>query len=207
MIPKIIHCCWFGDTEKTSLHKMCFNSWKKICPDYEIIEWNQTNYDVDKFKFSREAYAQKKYGFVVDPIRLDIIYQFGGIYLDYDVQLIQSLDDFLNYDAFFSFQKSTVEKSRIDIALGLGFGAIKHAKVISDYLQLYENIDFDKIPSPSREYGILDKYGLEYKDKCQLISNNIGILNSNIMCPLSWKDRKLHIKHDTHGIHWFTKMW
>lgn len=207
MIPKIIHCCWFGEKKKKPLHKMCIRSWMKICPDYEIIEWNESNYDINKFKFSKEAYEQEKYGFVVDPIRLDIIYQFGGIYLDYDVQLIQSLNDFLKYDAFFSFQKNYAKNAKIDIALGLGFGAIKKSNIILNYLQLYNDISFNMIASPDREHGILEKYGLKYEDNTQILDNNICVLNSDVMCPISWKDKKINIKHDTHSIHWFTKNW
>jgi mannosyltransferase OCH1-like enzyme len=83
-IPKTIHYCWFGGN-KTTLANRCIDSWRKTCPEYKIIEWNEHNYDLDSNRFAKEAYDKKKYGFVVDPVRLDIIYRYGGIYLDCDV--------------------------------------------------------------------------------------------------------------------------
>ena len=101
-IPKTIHYCWFGGN-KTTLANRCIDSWRRTCPEYNIMEWNEHNYDLDSNRFAKEAYAKKKYGFVVDPVRLDIVYRYGGIYLDCDVELIKPLDDFLKYDAFFAF--------------------------------------------------------------------------------------------------------
>ena len=96
MIPKKIHYCWFGGAPKSKLAKKCIKSWKRKCPDYEIIEWNESNYDVTKIPFMKEAYDAKKWGFVPDYARLDIIYNNGGIYLDTDVEIVKSLDDLLS---------------------------------------------------------------------------------------------------------------
>ena len=103
MIPKIIHYCWFGGKPFPSAVQKCIDSWKKYLPDYEIREWNETNYDLDKCKFAKEAYDQKKWAFVTDFVRLDVVYQYGGIYFDTDVEVIKSFDDLLNNKAFLGF--------------------------------------------------------------------------------------------------------
>ena len=97
-IPKKIHYCWFGRNEIPEKTLRCIESWKKYCPDYEIIQWNEDNYDINKIPYMKDAYKEKKWAFVSDYARLDVIYQYGGIYLDTDVELVNSLDDLLEYD-------------------------------------------------------------------------------------------------------------
>ena len=100
MIPKKIHYCWFGGNPLPELAIRCIESWKKYCPDYEIIRWDESNYDVTKNKYMYQAYENKRWGFVPDYARLDIIYNYGGIYLDTDVELLNSLDDLLDQKCF-----------------------------------------------------------------------------------------------------------
>ena len=107
-------------------------SWHKYCPDYEIVEWNESNYDVTKNAYMYEAYQCKKWGFVPDYARLDIIYNHGGIYMDTDVELVQNLDDLLYQDAYFGFEREGA------IALGLGFGAVKGSEIIKRLRDDYE---------------------------------------------------------------------
>ena len=102
MIPKIIHYCWFGGNPKPQILLNCIESWKKFCPDYEIIEWNESNFDVNFCAYSTRAYEAKKWAFVSDIARIKIIYDYGGIYLDTDVLLKNSLDNLLLYDAWFA---------------------------------------------------------------------------------------------------------
>ena len=106
MIPKKIHYCWFGTKEKDKLIKKCIKSWKKKLPDYEIIEWNQNNFDLTQNQFALQAYREKKYAFVTDYVRLWALYNFGGIYLDSDVEVVKSLDKFLEYPAFGGFSST-----------------------------------------------------------------------------------------------------
>ena len=117
MIPKKIHYCWIGGNPLPELAIKCIESWKKYCPDYEIIEWNEKNYDFRKNQFMREAYDEKKWGFVPDYARLDIIYEHGGIYLDTDVEIIKPLDSLLKEQGFAGMEQPGI------VALGLGFGA------------------------------------------------------------------------------------
>ena len=96
MIPKIIHYCWFGGKEKQEAVKNCIKTWKEKLPEYELKEWNETNYDINKFKYSKQAYENKIWGFVADPIRIDVLYKYGGIYLDTDIEVYKPFDDLLN---------------------------------------------------------------------------------------------------------------
>ena len=119
MIPKKIHYCWFGGNPLPELAIKCLESWKKYCPDYEIIEWNETNFNLDSCEYVREAYQAKKWAFVSDYARLKVVYDNGGIYLDTDVELIKSLDRLLKNKSFFGTETTGV------VATGLGFGAEK----------------------------------------------------------------------------------
>lgn len=151
LIPKKIHYCWFGGKKIPEKNKKWMESWKKYCPNYEIIEWNESNYDIGKNKFMKQAYESGKWGFVPDYARLDIIYEYGGIYLDTDVELIKPLDELLYQYGF-----AGVDDSR-RISLGLGFGAVMHNKTIGEMRKLYENKEFDpnnmvSAPDMMREY-------------------------------------------------------
>lgn len=133
MIPKVIHYCWFGGKEIPEHNKEWMSSWRKYCPDYEFIEWNESNYDISKNKYMYEAYQAKKWAFVSDYVELDVIYQYGGIYLDVDVEIIRNLDELLYQDAFVG-----VDGSR-NISLGLGFGAAPKFQLIKGLLDEYNN--------------------------------------------------------------------
>ena len=128
MIPKKIHYCWIGGNPLPELAIKCIESWKKYCPDYEIIEWNEKNYDFRKNQFMREAYDEKKWGFVPDYARLDIIYEHGGIYLDTDVEIIKPLDSLLKEQGFAGMEQPGI------VALGLGFGAEPKLPLIKELM-------------------------------------------------------------------------
>ena len=88
MIEKVIHYCWFGKGEMSNKMKKCLNSWKKYCPNYRIIEWNEDNFEIESTQWTKEAYAVKKYAFVSDYVRLKVLYEHGGIYMDTDVEVL-----------------------------------------------------------------------------------------------------------------------
>ena len=104
-IPKIIHYCWVGNSEKPKSVLKCIESWKKFCPGYEIKEWNESNYDFSKNEYMRQAYEAKKWGFVPDYARLDIIYNYGGIYLDTDVEIIKPFPKIVDGNGFMGFER------------------------------------------------------------------------------------------------------
>ena len=116
MIPKIIHYCWFGNGEKGDLFEKCLESWKKFAPDFEIIEWNETNCDINECKYVKEAYENKKWAFLSDYARLVIIEKCGGFYFDTDVEVIRHFDDLLQNDAVSGFEN---DKFRFYTKLGI----------------------------------------------------------------------------------------
>lgn len=136
MIPKIIHYCWFGGNLKPEIVERCMESWRKYCPDWEIVEWNEENYDIRTVAFMSEAYDAKKWAFVSDVARLDIIYRHGGVYMDTDVELFAPLDPLTAHDAFFVFE---TERS---VNSGVGFGAVKGHCSVEQMLNVYSDMHF-----------------------------------------------------------------
>ncbi len=135
MIPKIIHYCWFGGNPLPKSAEKCIKSWKKYCPDYEIIEWNESNFDVNSNKYVREAYENKKYAFVTDYVRLYAMYTYGGIYMDTDVEVLKPLDCFLDNHAFSGFESSDY------IPTGL-MASEKNFPLFGELLKYYDNRAF-----------------------------------------------------------------
>ena len=105
MIPKTIHYCWFGKKPLPPLAKKCIVSWKKFFPDYEIIEWNEDNFDVNQIPYTAEAYKHKKYAFVSDYARFKILYEHGGLYFDTDVEIIKPMNDIISQGNFMGLRK------------------------------------------------------------------------------------------------------
>lgn len=171
MIEKSIHYCWFGGNPKNELIKKCIESWKKYCPDYKIVEWNESNFDVNLCKYTKQAYEAKKWAFVSDVARLWIIYNEGGIYLDTDVELRKNLDELLNYSAWFASDDVRY------VATGLGFGAEPKNELVKKILEDYYNREFDLTPCISLNTKIIVENISEFKkiDKTQLIDNILFI--------------------------------
>ena len=211
MIPKKIHYCWVGGAPKPESVLVCINSWKKYCPDYEIIEWNETNYDFTKNKYMQQAYENKKWGFVPDYARLDIIYEHGGIYLDTDVELIKSFDDMLQYPAFMGFEETGTGEYFVNC--GHGFGAEPHHEIIKSARDLYDKLSFIKedgtlnmLASPFYTTQSLKKFGLVQKNKQQELPNMI-VFPSEVLCPKNFMTGKVNITKKSVSIHHFTASW
>lgn len=136
LIPKKIHYCWFGKKEMPQFLCSCINSWREKCPDYEIIEWNEDNYDINRHEFTKEAYTNGKYGFVTDVARLDILYENGGIYLDTDVTLLKNLDNCLYQEGFIGTEKWG------NINSGGGCGFMKEQAMLKKLIDYRENFQF-----------------------------------------------------------------
>ncbi|MBO5417835.1 MAG: hypothetical protein J6A50_04420 [Clostridia bacterium] len=189
MIPKKIHYCWFGHNEKPEIILKCIESWKKFCPDYEIIEWNEDNIDVHCCPYSSRAYKEKRWGYVPDPLRFKIIYENGGVYLDTDAELIAPIDEYLQHKAFFGYATAT------EIGSGLGFGGEQgnpFIKTMMDhYFNLPENCRFQvstemETPIFKREYP--EFYGDKWLKKDQILGDDILII---------WDIWKFEIHHYT----------
>lgn len=206
MIPKKIHYCWFGGSELPDSVKKCIESWRKYCPDYEIIQWNESNYDYKKNKYMKEAYEQKKWGFVPDYARLDIVYTYGGIYLDTDVELINSLDELLELECFVGLENNYV-------ALGLGFGARKGTIELYEMMQEYEKIFFinedgtlNLKPSPRYTTEYLEKKGLINNRKISKVGN-ITVFPTEYFCPKNLLTGECNITQNTYSIHHYDASW
>ena len=138
MIPKVIHYIWLGGKELPPIAKKCIASWQKFCPDYEIKRWDETNLDLDKYKFVKDSLEAKKYAFASDVLRTDILYKHGGIYFDIDVELLKPIDDLLTHECFMGFESSNL------VAPGLIMGSVKGNKDFAEILNTYKKLEFDK---------------------------------------------------------------
>ena len=209
-IPKKIHFCWFGEKPLPKSVEKCIRSWKKFCPDYEIIRWDESNFDVSSNLYAREALENKKYAFVSDYARLKILYDNGGIYMDTDVELIKPLDDLLSYNGYMGFEKGVFidENERVcEIASGLGMGAEKGNEIIAAMLSDYDDIsfvdkdgNFDTTTCPFRNTQTLKKIGFITNGKMQNI-NGFCILPYDYLAPMDLITRKITITENTYSIH------
>ena len=169
-IPSIIHYCWFGGKPIPDLNKRWIESWHKYCPNYQIVEWNENNYDISKNSYINQAYESEKWGFVADYARLDIIYNEGGIYLDTDIELVSNLDDLLYQEAFSIFD---VQRH---VNLGNGFGAPPGHSLIKELRDYYDGLQFidshgkcDLTTCVMHQYNVLKKYGFKPNGQYQII--------------------------------------
>lgn len=207
-IPKIIHYCWFGNNEKPDKVIRCIESWKKYCPEYEIIEWNESNYNYNSHPYVEAAYKEKKWAFVSDYARLDIIYNYGGFYFDTDVELIHSLDDILDNDCILGIEKGTCK-----VNTGQGIGATKKNEMVKMLMKQYDGVSFYKESgqlnlTPCTYYTTiyLEKLGYKAKDQTQKIKDTI-IFASEYFCPMQYETRKMKVTGNTLSIHWYDASW
>lgn len=207
MIPKIIHYCWFGGKNIPQESVSCIESWKKHCPDYRIIEWNDYNYNLQKNDYVKITYSLKKYAFLTDYVRLDVIGQYGGIYLDTDVELLKPLDPLLHNDGFLGLE----EEGRI--ATGLGFGAIKNHPFILENKKYYEDLflsnnrkKFEKIICVKVTTDLMCKHGYVINNQIQTVYG-MTIYPTDYFCPLKIGTSKLKITQDTYSIHHYNGSW
>lgn len=210
-IPKIIHYCWVGGNPKPQSVLYCIQSWKRYCPDYEIWEWNETNYDFTKNEYMRQAYEAKKWGFVPDYARLDIVYEHGGIYLDTDVEMVRSFDELLEHQAFFGFEDTG--EGTYFVACGLGFGAAKYNPMIKKLRDYYNDVSFlnpdgslNLMPAPRHNTPIFAKNGVQMNNKYQNIAGN-AFYSSEYFCPKIFKTGKTNVTKKTFSIHHFSASW
>lgn len=209
MIPNTIHYCWFGRNPKPALAMKCIESWKKYCPDYEIIEWNEDNFDISACPlYVRQAYELKKWPFVTDYVRLKVVYDHGGIYMDTDVELKKTLDSLLHYRAYFGFEEGKY------IATGLGFGAAEGAEILEELMQDYREIPFvlsdgtlDRTPCPRRNTEVFLRWGLKQDDRWQILRDEILILPTIYLCPIDYETRLMKRSRKTISVHWFAAAW
>lgn len=208
MIPKVIHYCWFGGNPLPELAKKCIDSWKKHCPDYSIKEWNENNFDVNCCAYVREAYEAKKWAFVSDYARLYIIYQYGGIYLDTDVELLMGLDDLLECNCFLGIETTG------EINTGLGFGAIKNSYAVEQMLNEYNNTyfiktnnEYDLTPCPTRNTAPFIQHGFNSESREIQRLGDVTIYPPEFFCPMDYTSGKVLVTENTKSIHHFGGTW
>lgn len=139
MIPKVIHYCWFGGNPLPKELQDYIDTWKEKCPDYEIKCWNESNYDYTKNEYMKQAFEKGKWGFVSDYVGYDVVYKYGGIYLDTDVEVIKNFDDLLENKIFMGIESN---ENGYFINPGLAFGAEKNNNDIGNLLHEYDKIKF-----------------------------------------------------------------
>lgn len=207
MIPKVIHYCWFGRNQKTKAMLDCIESWKKYCPDYEIIEWNEDNFDIECIPFVKEAYDAKKWAFITDYARLKIVYENGGIYLDTDVELIKSLDTLLPLEGFAGFQEDNY------VATGLGFGAEKGNRLIYEMMVDYHdrhiedsNGNFMKIACPVFNTAVLERFGVIPNGEMQMVMG-LTVFPKEYFSPKDSQTYITKITENTYSIHHYDATW
>lgn len=206
-IPKVIHYCWFGGTEIPQHLQNYMRTWKEKCPDYEIRRWDESNYDIEKNTYMKEAYQCKKWGFVSDYARLDLIYRYGGIYLDTDVEVLRSFDDLLNDRSFFAI---SYEGS---IGTGAGFGAEKGNELIKKLRDEYDgrhfidkNGNMDLKPCQHYQNPVLREYGFTTRNVYQNIDGNV-LYPSEVFAPDSTHNGFTNYTEKTHARHWGNLSW
>lgn len=209
MIPKVLHYCWFGGAPKSELILRCMDSWKKYCPDYEIREWNEENVSIaDCPLYVRQAYAMKKWAYVSDYVRLKIVYENGGIYLDTDVELLKSPQELLTHNSFFGFEDGAF------INTGLCFGAERHSAIVGELMASYDGVPFllpdgtvDALPCPKRNTAVFIKHGLKQNDRMQVLEGDVLVLPSIYLCPLDFSTFRMRKSKKSISVHHYAASW
>ena len=207
MIPKTIHYCWFGGKPKPKLAKKCIKSWKRYCHDYEIIEWNESNFDINSAPlYVKQAYEAKKWAFVTDYVRLWAMTTFGGIYMDTDVEVIAPLDCFLKHKAFSGFEDG------INIPTGI-MESEKNYGLFKELLNYYYTSSFlkeDGTLDTTNNVQIITKIclskGLVQNNTFQIIEG-FALYPNDYFCPKSYYDGIIRKTQNTHTIHHYAASW
>jgi len=208
MIPKIIHYCWFGGSEKKPEVKEYIDSWKKCLPDYQIREWNESNFDVQSScDYVREAYEKKNWAFVTDYVRLYALYQYGGIYLDTDVEVIKSYNPLLSANAFIGAES---EYSMCTATIG----SEAHSPFISRLLDLYKDKHFvqddgttTEIPNSQLIFKLLEREdGYKASNKV-FTTRDCIIYPTDYFSPLSCYTMRLNKTENTYSVHYYAGTW
>ena len=208
-IPKIIHAVWVGGGEKSDIVKKSMASWLKFCPDYTLMEWNEENFDIENScEYVKQAYSNGKWAFVSDYIRLKVLYEFGGVYLDTDSELIKNLDGFLCLDGFICIE------SRYSLSFGI-IGTVPKAEWIGNLLRQYECESFidrrgnyNLITINNRVQRILsENYDYKWSDKIQKLKNGLCVFPSEYFSPINPYTGIKRVTEKTHMIHHYDNTW
>ncbi len=211
MIPKKIHYCWFGNNPMPDLAIKCIESWKKYLPDYELCQWNEDTFDVNVNSYVAEAYKVQKYAFVTDYVRLWVLYNYGGIYMDTDVEVLKSYNDLLSLPAFTGY-----EKTKKDIYCPVtGMMASEAGGIwVKEQLEYYNKKHFirydgtfDLTSNTDTITSIMKKNGFIVDGKYSVYKDNMHVFPSDYFCPKQWETGEINITENTYCIHHFTGSW
>lgn len=212
-IPKVIHYCWFGGNPLPESAVRCIESWKKYCPGYEIREWNESNYDVNACVYIQEAYRAKKWAFVSDYARFDILYSYGGLYFDTDVELIRPIHDILQAGPFMGRERNVLGKESYMVNPGLGIGAAAGMPIYKEILDSYTQMHFI---NPDGTYNqatvvhyttkLLEKHGLTNSTEPKCVED-IWIYPWEYFCPMDYVTGDLSVSDNTYSIHHYSATW
>lgn len=211
-IPKKIHCFWFSGEKKPERYQKCLDSWRRVMPDYEIVEWDKENWDVEQTAFTKSAAEKGAWAFVSDYARLDVIWRYGGIYLDLDVQVLRRFDDLLHCGAFWAYDADG------NIDLGSGFGAEKGNALVRDLLCSYDGkiyTSYADYNQPAFLRPVFQSHGFEMNGNFQILCGIPGGISADtVVYPRSRftpYDSIAHICYadmsDTYSIHLFHSGW
>ncbi|PGL70328.1 glycosyltransferase [Bacillus sp. AFS055030] len=206
-IPKIIHYCWFGGKEKPDIVIKCIKSWKTILPDYEIIEWNERNFNINCNKYVSQAYESKKFAFVSDYVRVHVLYEIGGIYLDTDVEVFKSFNDLLHHDSFWGFeQENFIATSTI--------GSVKDNPLIKLFLDSYMDKSFisedgsqNQLTNVAIVTDLLKNNGLKTNGEYQELDGMGAFYPQTYFSPYDYINCRKFITENTYAMHHFYKSW
>lgn len=213
MIPKKIHYCWFGRNPLPESALRCIASWRKFFPDYEIIEWNEDNFDVYSIPYTTQAYEAKKYAFVSDYARFKILHEHGGIYFDTDVEVTKSFDDILANGPFMGIEIDVSSSTKISVNPGLGLASYPKHPLYAETIRFYSTHNFNLPNGSLNPYAvvrittdILLRHGLKQIPGIQTVGDII-IYPSDYFNPLDDATGRLKTTTNTHSIHWYSKTW
>ena len=214
MIPKTIHYCWFGHNPLPESAVKCIDSWRKFFPDYEIKEWNEDNFDVNMIPYTAEAYQAKKYAFVSDYARFWILYHYGGVYFDTDVEVIKPMDDIIAKGPFMGIEVNIRKNIPFPlVAPGLGIAVEKghpfYKKLIDYYTDMHflnEDGSFNQMTVVRHTWQLLIEEGLQKHNQMQCVSG-IWIYPKDYFNPLDDLTGRIYITPNTRTIHWYTRTW
>lgn len=206
-IPKIIHYCWFGGKEKPDSVKKCIESWKKFLPDYQLMEWNEDNFNIEKLQYTKEAYAAKKYAFVSDIARIEALYQYGGFYMDTDVEVLKSFNPLLDARCILGMEEREY--------VATSFMAFeKEHSLVKQFLDLYENISFldenGQIvtgTNVAKLTNMLLEKGFVQENHFQELEEGIKIYPKEYFSPYDYINCHCNITENSYCVHHFAVSW
>ena len=208
MLPKIIHYCWFGGNEKPEQAKKCIASWMNCCPDYELREWNEDNFSLEACpQYVRDAYAAKKYAYVTDYVRLNVLYRFGGFYMDTDVELLNNLDDFLEDEGVIGFENDQFVNSGQMLAAEAGHPVLREMMDCYDKIQFYKaDGSMYLLGCPHVNTDVLVRHGLVRNGQEQKVAG-FHIYPADWFNPLDSATGELIKTPNTVSVHWYSMSW